>query len=63
MKSEGRMATGTRRRYTEDFKQEAVRLVRDLTLPRFYRHLAKEENDEIGGSHGNRHTTAVYRRL
>jgi hypothetical protein len=34
-----------------------------VTLPRFYRHLAKEENDEIGGSHGNRHTTAVYRRL
>jgi len=31
MKSEGRMATGTRRRYTEDFKQqEAVRLVRAL---------------------------------
>lgn len=33
MKSEGRMGTGTRRRYTEDFKQEAVRLVRDSARP------------------------------
>lgn len=29
MKSEERMTTKTRRRYTEDFKAEAVRLVRD----------------------------------
>ena len=28
MKSEGSMAGVTRRRYTKDFKQEAVRLVR-----------------------------------
>jgi transposase len=33
MKSEGRMAPVTRRRYTEDFKQEAVRLVRDSARP------------------------------
>jgi transposase-like protein len=33
MKSEGRMATGTRRRYTEDFKQEAVRLVGTPPVP------------------------------
>lgn len=33
MKSEGRMATDTRRRYTDDFKQEAVRLVRDSARP------------------------------
>jgi hypothetical protein len=29
MKSEERITTKTRRRYTEDFKAEAVRLVRD----------------------------------
>ncbi len=33
MKSEGSMAGVTRRRYTEDFKQEAVRLVRDSARP------------------------------
>ena len=33
MKSEGSMAAVTRRRYTEDFKQEAVRLVRESARP------------------------------
>jgi transposase-like protein len=33
MKSEGSMAVVTRRRYTENFKQEAVRLVRDSARP------------------------------
>ncbi len=33
MKSEGSMTTKTRRQYTEDFKAEAVRLVRDTARP------------------------------
>jgi transposase len=33
MKSEGSMTTTTRRRYTEEFKAEAVRLVRDSAQP------------------------------
>lgn len=33
MKSEDNMAAVTRRRYTEDFKQETVRLVRESTRP------------------------------
>lgn len=33
MKSEDSMAAVTRRRYTEDFKQEAVRLVRESAHP------------------------------
>ena len=33
MKSEDRMTTKTRRRYTDDFKAEAVRLVRDSAQP------------------------------
>lgn len=33
MKSEERMSTKTRRRYMEDFKQEAVRLVRESARP------------------------------
>ena len=33
MKSEGSMTTKTRRRYTEEFKAEAVRLVRDSAQP------------------------------
>ncbi len=33
MKSEGMMAAVTRRRYPEDFKQEAVRLVRESARP------------------------------
>ena len=33
MKSEERMRTKTRRRDTEDFKQEAVRLVRESARP------------------------------
>ncbi len=32
-----------------------------LTFPRFYRHLHKEENNEIGGQHGSTHTTSVSR--
>lgn len=32
-KSDGRMAVVTRRRYTEDFKQEPVRLVRESARP------------------------------
>jgi len=34
-----------------------------LTLPRFYRHLHKEENDEIGGAHAKNNATSVYRRI
>ena len=33
MKSEERMSPKTRRRYTEDFKHEAVRLVRESARP------------------------------
>jgi transposase len=33
VKSEVTMAAGTRRRYTEDFKREAVRLVRESAHP------------------------------
>ena len=33
MKSEGRMTTKTRRRYTDEFKAEAVRLIRDSAQP------------------------------
>lgn len=33
MQSEDRMTTKTRRQYTEDFKAEAVRLVRETTRP------------------------------
>jgi transposase len=33
MKSEERMTTKTRRRYTDEFKAEAVRLVRDSARP------------------------------
>jgi transposase len=33
MKSEDRMSTKTRRQYTEEFKTEAVRLVRDSARP------------------------------
>ena len=33
MKSEGSMTTNTRRQYTDDFKAEAVRLVRDTARP------------------------------
>lgn len=33
MKSEEPMITKTRRRYTEEFKAEAVRLIRDLAQP------------------------------
>ena len=33
MKSEDRMTTKTRRRYTEEFKAEAVRLARDSAQP------------------------------
>ena len=33
MKSEGSMAALTRRQYPEEFKQEAVRLVRDSARP------------------------------
>ncbi len=33
MKSEDRMSTTTRRQYTEEFKTEAVRLVRDSARP------------------------------
>ena len=32
-----------------------------LTLPRFYRHLHKGENGEIGGDHVSKHSTSVYR--
>ncbi len=32
VKSEVTMSAGTRRRYTEDFKREAVRLVRESAL-------------------------------
>ncbi len=32
----------------------------NLTLPRFYRHLHKGENGEIGGHHGRGETTSVY---
>jgi YHS domain-containing protein len=32
-----------------------------LTLPRFYRHLHKGENDEIGGAHASNSATSVYR--
>ncbi len=31
-----------------------------MTLPRFYRHLHKGENGEIGGHHGRGETTSVY---
>ena len=34
-----------------------------LTLPRFYRHLHKGENGEIGGAYVSRNSTAVYRGL
>ena len=33
MKSEERMTTKTRRRFTDEFKAEAVRLVRDSARP------------------------------
>ena len=33
----------------------------ELTLPRFYRHLHKGENGEIGGDHASKHSTSVYR--
>jgi transposase len=33
VKSEVSMSAGTRRRYTEDFKREAVRLVRESAHP------------------------------
>lgn len=33
MKSEGSMTTTTRRRYTDEFKAEAVRLIRDSAQP------------------------------
>ena len=36
-------------------------LLGDLTLPRFYRHLQKGENGEIGGAHASKHSTSVYR--
>jgi surface polysaccharide O-acyltransferase-like enzyme len=36
-------------------------IVSRLTLPRFYRHLHKGENGEIGGHHGRGETTSVYR--
>jgi hypothetical protein len=32
-----------------------------MTLPRFYRHLHKGENDEIGGAHASKNSTSVYR--
>ena len=32
-----------------------------LTFPRFYRHLHKGENGEIGGDHASKSATAVYR--
>jgi hypothetical protein len=32
-----------------------------LTFPRFYRHLHKGENGEIGGDHASKHSTSVYR--
>jgi type I restriction enzyme M protein len=35
--------------------------VNKVTLPRFYRHLHKGENSEIGGHHGRSETTSVYR--
>ena len=31
-----------------------------VTLPRFYRHLSKEETDEIGGAHASTSATSVY---
>jgi hypothetical protein len=31
--------------------------------PPFFRHLHKEDNDEIGGQQGTSHTTAIYRRF
>jgi hypothetical protein len=31
-----------------------------MTFPRFYRHLKKEENDEIGGANDHQDTTVVY---
>jgi transposase-like protein len=34
-----------------------------VTLPRFYRHLHKGENGEIGGDHVSKHSTSVYRGL
>ena len=69
MKLEGAMATITRRRYTEDFKQEAVRLVRvsarpvaqvarDLGIPEtlLYRWRAQHQHAEAQGT-----TRAVQR--
>jgi hypothetical protein len=35
-------------------------LYRKVTFPRFYRHLKKEENDEIGGANDHQDTTVVY---
>jgi predicted ATP-dependent serine protease len=32
-----------------------------VTFPRFYRHLHKGENGEIGGDHVSKHSTSVYR--
>src|SRR5712692_4242793 len=34
-----------------------------VTLPRFYRHLHKGENGEIGGDHASKTSTSVYRGL
>ncbi len=69
MKSEGSMATVIRRQYTEDFKQEAVRLVRaparpvaqvarDLGIPEnlLYRWRAQHRQAEAQGT-----TRAVQR--
>lgn len=36
---------------------------RNLTFPRFHRHLYKEEQDEIGGSHDHQDPTAIHGRI
>ena len=40
---------------------DGSKIVITLTLPRFYRHLHKGENSEIGGDHGSQRATSIYR--
>ena len=48
-------------KWDEGFRYLTVYCQREgVTLPRFYRHLSKEENDEIGGDHASTSATSVY---
>ena len=46
-----------------DYFQRCGRPLLRVTLPRFYRHLHKGENGEIGGDYVSRNPTSVYRGL